>query len=57
MTATISKVCAFPNGMVMVFDLSGEQLPEYQGLAEEVEPLLEAVGWPRDQLAKAEWPL
>ena len=32
----ISDVIKFQNGMVMVFDEQGEQIPEYQGRYEEV---------------------
>lgn len=32
----IDHVIKFDNGMVMVFDEKGEQLPEYQGRYEEV---------------------
>lgn len=32
----IDHVIRFSNGMVMVFDEKGEQLPEYQGRYEEV---------------------
>lgn len=32
----ISQVIRFQNGMVMVFDEKGEQMPEYQGRYEDV---------------------
>lgn len=32
----INKVYVFTNGMCMVFDKDGEQIPEYQGRWEEV---------------------
>ena len=34
----IKTVIKFPNGMVMVFDNRGEQIPEYQGQYEKVKP-------------------
>jgi hypothetical protein len=36
MTARIAHVIRFTNGMVMVFDEQGEQMPEYQGRFEDV---------------------
>ncbi len=32
----------FQNGMVMAFDQNGEQMPEYQGRSEDVEPKIRA---------------
>jgi hypothetical protein len=39
----ISKVYVFANGMVMVFDMRGEQIPEYQGRHEDVIGKIRAV--------------
>jgi hypothetical protein len=39
----ITKVFLFPNGMVMVFDQYGEQMPEYQGHYRDVHEKIRAV--------------
>lgn len=39
----IKTVFVFPNGQVAVCDQFGEQMPEYQGTAEEKVPLTQAV--------------
>lgn len=39
----IEKVYTFANGMVMVFDQYGQQMPDYQGRAEDVLPKIKAV--------------
>jgi len=35
-TPVITKVIVWQNGMVMVFDQHGQQMPDYQGPKEEV---------------------
>ena len=42
-TTTIANVYHFGNGMVMVFDHNGQQVPEYQGRYEDVIDKLRAV--------------
>ncbi len=39
----ITHVIIWQNGMVMVFDQYGEQMPEYQGRQEEMIPKIRAV--------------
>lgn len=39
----IARVCVFPNGMVMVFDQEGQQLPEFQGPRDDVEYVIRLV--------------
>jgi hypothetical protein len=36
----ISTVIKSADGMVIVFDKTGEQIPQYQGMYEEVKPLI-----------------
>lgn len=38
----IEAVYRFPNGMVMVFDIEGKQIPRYQGKWSEMRELIEA---------------
>lgn len=50
----ITNVYLFQNGMVMTFDQFGEQMPDYQGRAEEVMPKIKAVyGGP---VVVTQWP-
>jgi hypothetical protein len=53
----IKKAIQFTNGMLMVFDDNGQQVPEYQGIATEMIPKLkkdhpcvsiENMDWNRD---------
>jgi hypothetical protein len=44
----ITNVYVFTNGMVMVFDQHGQQMPEYQGDAEEMMPKIRAAGYAAD---------
>jgi hypothetical protein len=39
----IKSVTIWQNGLTMVFDQFGEQMPEYQGEAEEMIPLIRSV--------------
>lgn len=41
----IAKVYHWSNGMTMVFDHDGKQMPEYQGPTEKVLPILRENGW------------
>jgi hypothetical protein len=41
----ITNVYSFPNGMTMVFDQFGNQMPDYQGKTEEVMPKIKAAGF------------
>lgn len=41
----IHSVYSFPNGMTMVFDQYGKQMPEFQGATEEVVPKIRATGY------------
>lgn len=44
----ITSVYSFTNGMTMVFDQNGKQMPEFQGLTAEVMPLIRAAGFTGD---------
>lgn len=44
-TKRITNVYHWPNGMTMVFDQHGKQMPEFQGKSEEILPKLVAAGW------------
>jgi len=41
----ITNVYSFTNGMTMVFDQFGKQMPQYQGYTHEVMPLIKATGF------------
>ncbi len=41
----ISAVYHWENGMTMVFDQFGQQMPEFQGRTEDVAPKLRDAGW------------
>lgn len=41
----ITNVYSFTNGMTMVFDQFGQQMPDYQGRTEEVVPKIRAAGF------------
>jgi hypothetical protein len=45
MTRRIESAYRFTNGQLMVFDENGQQMPEYQGLAEEMIPRLREAGF------------
>jgi hypothetical protein len=53
--AKITHVYTFPNGMVIVFDQFGKQMPEYQGRVEEVIPKIIEAGFPIDQIREGVW--
>lgn len=42
---TITSVYHFTNGMVAVFDQHGQQMPEFQGEADDVIPKIRAAGF------------
>lgn len=41
----ITNVYAFTNGMLMVFDQYGQQMPDYQGKADKMIPKVRAAGY------------
>lgn len=41
----IKRAYVFQNGMTMVFDQFGEQMPEFQGRQEEMVPKIKAAGF------------
>lgn len=41
----ITHVYSFSNGMMMVFDQYGKQMPEFQGPTEEMVPKIRAAGF------------
>ena len=45
MRRTITHVYNFANGMTMVFDQYGQQMPDYQGYTEQVMPKIRAAGF------------
>lgn len=51
----IDHVIKFSNGMVIVFDEKGEQLPEYQGRYEEAKDKILADAPPSARFFNAEW--
>ena len=51
----ITNVYHWANGMTMVFDQFGEQMPEYQGPTAEMRQKLEAAGW-RGSAEEQSWP-
>jgi len=51
----ITTVYSFPNGMVMVFDQDGKQMPEFQGRREDALPKIKAAGFPLEKIIPAEW--
>jgi len=51
----IEDVYCWANGMTMVFDARGQQMPEYQGVTDEVMPKIRAAGWTGEPI-HAEWP-
>ncbi len=51
----ITNVYRWANGMVMVFDQFGHQMPDFQGPAAEVLPKIRAAGFHAD-LPITEWP-
>jgi hypothetical protein len=55
MPPKITNVYSFPNGMTMVFDQFGHQMPEYQGKTEEVMPKIKATGFAGEP-TRATWP-
>jgi hypothetical protein len=44
----ITNVYTFANGMCMVFDQYGQQMPEFQGRTEEYMPKIKAAGYTGD---------
>lgn len=48
------KAYAFPNGMLMVFDAHGQQVPRYQGRTEDYLPRLRA-DYPSCRIEGAMW--
>lgn len=50
----ITNVYVFPNGMVMVFDQHGKQMPDYQGRSDEVIPRIRAAGF-TGKIVDSEW--
>lgn len=53
--AKITNVYNWANGMTMVFDQHGQQMPEYQGRTEEVMPRIRAAGF-TDHIPISQWP-
>jgi hypothetical protein len=51
----ITSVYSFVNGMTMVFDQDGKQMPDYQGRTEEVMPKIRAAGY-TESVPVQEWP-
>ena len=51
----ITKVYNWANGMTMVFDQFGEQMPEFQGPTEEVMPKIRIAGF-TDEVPISVWP-
>lgn len=51
----IDHVIKFQNGIVIVFDEKGEQVPEYQGLCEEVRDKIMADAPPSARFFRAVW--
>ena len=51
----ITSVYAFGNGMCMVFDQHGQQMPEYQGRTEEMRERIRAVY--DGPIVDAAWPM
>jgi len=51
----VDHVIKFSNGMVMVFDEKGEQLPEYQGRYEEVKDKILADAPPSARFFRDVW--
>lgn len=41
----ITSVYSFTNGMCMVFDQHGQQMPEFQGYTSEMTPKIRAAGY------------
>jgi len=41
----ITNVYSFSNGMCIVFDQNGKQMPDFQGLTEECVPKIRAAGF------------
>lgn len=54
MPPKITTVYSFTNGMTMVFDQFGKQMPEYQGKTEEVLPKIKASGF-EGQAEEVSW--
>ncbi|MBA7610211.1 hypothetical protein ES703_17417 [subsurface metagenome] len=52
----INRAIRFQNGMVMVFDENGEQLPEYQGKYEEVKAKILARAPKSTRFFHGTWP-
>jgi hypothetical protein len=50
----IKNVYSFSNGMTMVFDQYGQQMPEFQGRTEDVMPKIRAAGF-KEQVPLMEW--
>lgn len=44
----IKRAIGFPNGMMMVFDWNGQQMPEFQGRTVEMIPKIRAAGFKGD---------
>ncbi|MBJ6986047.1 hypothetical protein [Devosia sp. MC521] len=55
LTREIAEVYHFTNGMTLVFDQHGEQMPEFQGRTTEVLPMLRAAGWDRPVVGLYSW--
>ena len=51
----IDYVVKFPNGIVIVFDEKGEQIPEYQGRYEEFRDKILADAPPSARFFRAVW--
>jgi hypothetical protein len=50
----IKRVIVWQNGLTMVFDQYGEQMPEYQGRLDEIEETL-AAAFPRERWEYGNW--
>lgn len=51
----ITSVYHWANGMTMVFDQYGKQMPEFQGYTVEMLPKLRAGGW-HEPVVTQQWP-
>lgn len=51
----ITTAYSFPNGMVMVFDQHGQQMPDFQGPLEEMLSKIRAAGF-EGEIEKRVWP-
>jgi hypothetical protein len=50
----IKNVYSFSNGMTMVFDQYGQQMPEFQGRTEDMMPKIRAAGF-KEEVPLTEW--